>query len=426
MLNQWLCILFQSATGYVFGLALDHMLEVHEMKLPQWGRALLWFTIYFVMAFCNVFYKNVFGSLRLILWMLFALYTIFAWYTGAIWKRFAAVGLLYFAVIVAEIMISVFYAMGVPEILVGDYTSMEMMLGTFAATLMGVAMIYLVAFLWMRISKSVYILRRSWVFVVLLVGLIIPIMFLFLKDDKGSFALHMSGQMFVLLSFVYGMALVILAFNQSDKEHIQKELVEMTYQTRLEQQHYRHIEEKREEVAKLRHDYNNLLSSSLGLLREGRHDEAEELLASLLTRVQSTKEITYCALPVVNAILSEKQQECEREGIALSVDLPIPPTVTVAPIDLCSVFGNILDNAIRACSQLPPETARTILLTAAMQGDYLTIRCDNPTLAKDEPREGGGYGLKILADIAARYGGALKTVRENGQFSIRVVLMNVM
>jgi len=56
------------------------------------------------------------------------------------------------------------------------------------------------------------------------------------------------------------------------------------------------------------------------------------------------------------------------------------------PIDLCSLFSNLLDNAIRACTQLPPEQTRRIRLTVGMQGDDMLVRCDNPATKGLGPR----------------------------------------
>lgn len=420
MFNQWLCVLFQVATGYMFGLALEHMLEVRQNALNSQARAILWMLSWVPGSIINVFFREI-GSWYLIITVAFAIWAGKYWYRDAVWKKVAVMLLVYSSVLFGEILCLLCLTMVSVDVSVMDYTASAMMLGCCASTVFSFLILTVIMVVWNRLNKSQLSLRRPGQYVGILLGLALLLVFVTQAEET----LTWFDTAVVAALFVYSWIMLVLAFNQSDKEHIQKELTEMTYQTRLEQQHYRHIEEKREEVAKLRHDYNNLLSSSLGLLREGRHNEAEELLASLLTRVQSTKEIAYCPIPVVNAILSEKQQECEREGIALSVDLPLPPSVKIAQIDLCSVFGNILDNAIRACSALPSDTPRTILLTAAMQGDYLIIRCDNPTSAEaSQPREGGGYGLKILSEIASRYSGELKTVNENGTFSVRIVLMN--
>lgn len=81
------------------------------------------------------------------------------------------------------------------------------------------------------------------------------------------------------------------------------------HQTQLERQHYQSVERRREEMAKIRHDYNNLLSSVLGLVRMGKTREAEEMVLGLLARVEATREAPYCGIPIVNAILSEKEGE---------------------------------------------------------------------------------------------------------------------
>ena len=97
---------------------------------------------------------------------------------------------------------------------------------------------------------------------------------------------------------------------------------------------------------------------------------------------------------------------------------------SVAPLDLCSMFSNLLDNAIRACEELP-EDKRIIDLSARNQGDYLLIRCDNPALEHpgNQP-QGTGYGKKILRDIAERYHGEFQTSFADGVFTARLILLS--
>ena len=92
--------------------------------------------------------------------------------------------------------------------------------------------------------------------------------------------------------------------------------------------------------------------------------------------------------------------------------------------ELCSVFSNLMDNAVRACSALP-EGMRRIRLSAALRGAYLIVRVRNPM--PEEPRSAAergdhGLGLGILEEIARRHDGALEVSREDGQFSVTLWL----
>ena len=73
-------------------------------------------------------------------------------------------------------------------------------------------------------------------------------------------------------------------------------------------------------------------------------------------------------------------------------------------IDICSVFGNLLDNAIRASLQYKTNKDEPeIYLTAGAKGDYLIIKCKNSSMKPGDKPDGTGYGLKILKEIALKY-----------------------
>ena len=92
---------------------------------------------------------------------------------------------------------------------------------------------------------------------------------------------------------------------------------------------------------------------------------------------------------------------------------------------VCSLFSNVLDNAVHACLALPPQR-RWIRCTAACRGAYLILREENPwnpaAPAHAGPSSGSGFGLQILSELARRYDGSLEVQQEDGCFRITVCL----
>ena len=100
--------------------------------------------------------------------------------------------------------------------------------------------------------------------------------------------------------------------------------------------------------------------------------------------------------------------------------------------DLCAVLGNLLDNALRAASDLPAEQ-RHITLQITYQQDSLTIIVINPykgALRKQNGRflttktERGqhGIGLRSVSRIADKYNGELTVTEEEQLFTVYIWL----
>lgn len=227
----------------------------------------------------------------------------------------------------------------------------------------------------------------------------------------------------IVLSLGAELALLGYTTSQEKKEALEEELREIRHRMELEHVHYQAVEAQQEEIARIRHDFNNQLAAIGQLVRQGESGDAQHMIRQLSEEIGRTGAHAYCGVPVANAVLTEKARTCEEAGITLSLDLKLPPALPVEPTHLCSVFSNLLDNAIRGASA-SGVTKPVIRLTAAQEGGYLFIKTSNPAKpAEGKPEKGHGYGQKILRDLAARYSGDYHGEYENGQFTAVVALL---
>lgn len=425
MVNQILSVVFQTAGGGVFGAVLELMLEAKRGRTGKGIRIFAWWLQCFCMSVVKVFISStpIVSILVNIAWVITTVILLALWYEGALWKRIFAATCLYFAQCIGELICCAIIFTFFGGRMTMDFAQPDMMVGCALICVLNIQSQYLVSMIWRRVQKKAPILRHSWMYFLLLTAISVPIIHLMADLWAAGGVVDWGNLITTAIVFVVGMVLIFVLFNQAEKDTIEKKLEQTRYRFEMEQQHYKAVEARREELAKIRHDYNNLLTSVRGLLQMGQTEEAREALDNLLVRVGQTRECRYCGVPIINALLSEKQEICDRQRIVLSADLLFSEDVSVEPIDLCSVFSNLMDNAIRACTQLPPEQRR-ITLTAGMRGDYLVVRCENPAAKAPGPLpEGTGYGKRILRDIAQRWGGSFETAYENGIHTATVILL---
>lgn len=192
----------------------------------------------------------------------------------------------------------------------------------------------------------------------------------------------------------------------------------------LESEHYRTIENGRKELLSLEQQFHKKLSVIYERILSDDYDLAEDLTAKLIEQVAATKEFPFCPNPVINAVLTNKKHLCEQQSISFRAEISVQDCSLINKVHLCSVFSNLLDNAIHACEALPVELPRSVTVSAKQHGDYLHVKVLNTSLPPMEkaPAPGHGYGQKILTDIASLYHGEFFTEFTGGIYKAAVSL----
>ncbi len=100
------------------------------------------------------------------------------------------------------------------------------------------------------------------------------------------------------------------------------------------------------------HDVKKYISTAVELIQSGNPAEAVQIFERMDIEIRRIFKMSYCSNKILNVILLERQAKAEELGIKfkakLSADLY---TDLIGDIDLISIIGNLLDNAIDAAKQ---------------------------------------------------------------------------
>ena len=228
----------------------------------------------------------------------------------------------------------------------------------------------------------------------------------------------------ILADLAYFHAIVTL--RQIDLLEKQVALTEQELNNQLA--YYQQMEDNITQVNQLRHDMKNQLQTAYLLFERDKKAEAERQLEVLRDALDSRVGNQFCSNLIVDAVLTEKARLCRQAEIRLDIRLDLPPNLSIEGAHLCSVFANVLDNAIAGCRASGTPHPQ-ILLSAFVKQGFLIIRCQNsaPPNPKRSKKQktllpAHGLGLGILQRIAEIYHGALSTRQENGQYFTSVTL----
>lgn len=172
------------------------------------------------------------------------------------------------------------------------------------------------------------------------------------------------------------------------------------------------------------------LKHQVKILREG-GPEAEKLLDELQDSINDYESTMYLDNNVLGIILRDKYSYCKKHNIKLSYISDPNAFLNVSKVDLYTLIGNILDNAIEASLKLKNKNQRVISVNISSKNGISSIRCDNYYEGKLEIENGiyktnkldasnHGYGIMSIDMLAKKYGGFVDIQTENQIFVLRV------
>lgn len=186
---------------------------------------------------------------------------------------------------------------------------------------------------------------------------------------------------------------------------------------------YESMREHHEQVMILRHD----MAKHFHLLRQmtGERDVAD-YLDEIIGKNEEIRPVVQSGNEMLDIILNGKLAAADG-GIKVELlRMQAPGTLPLSSAELCSLFMNVMDNAVAAALASGAEPPY-VLLDLHIKGDFFVFSCKN-SAAWDRPRrtekKGAGakhgLGLKIIRNISEKYGGLMET--EHGPDYYKVIL----
>lgn len=186
----------------------------------------------------------------------------------------------------------------------------------------------------------------------------------------------------------------------------------------------------------LRHDLKNQYAYMQILLESGRYEELKAYFAETAENLPLLQGYVDCGNSNMNTLLNLMYSKAKARNVKLSFRLVVPPVLPFKVESLCSLIGNLIDNAIEECCRLQEagEEHAEITLEIYPQKSYLVICCQNTTNRRSLTRRIGGlrttktdeqlhgYGTRIVSRIAEEYNGLAEFNLEGDLFVAKVML----
>lgn len=195
-----------------------------------------------------------------------------------------------------------------------------------------------------------------------------------------------------------------------------------------EQKQYRLVKENIDAINIKCHD----LKHQIRTLREtGQVDPA--YLDDLERSVSIYNSAVHTGSETLDIVLTDKRLHCATHGIQFTCIAEGGRMAFMEAMDIFSLFGNILDNAIECELRIKDKKKRLIHLAVYAKMDFLVIRCGNYCEEVLEFQDGipvstkgdgdyHGFGVKSIRRAAEKYGGTMTIHSQDGWFELNIVI----
>ena len=136
---------------------------------------------------------------------------------------------------------------------------------------------------------------------------------------------------------------------------------------------------------------------------------------------------------VLDTILTGKSMYCNKHGITLTCVADGNLLSFVDVMDICSIFGNALDNAVESVLKITDKDKRLIHVTVSRQKEFLLIRFENyfeqdlqidrgNLVSTKSDKDFHGYGIKSIRYTVEKYHGAVNIKADNNWFDMKILI----
>lgn len=246
------------------------------------------------------------------------------------------------------------------------------------------------------------------------------------------FSGRMTTEIFWIRTLVDFAGMAVLLSMQDRWQDMQTQHELTAIQTLLKRQYeqYRISRDNSEAINRKYHD----LKHQIQVIRmESDAARREEYLSQLEKGMQSLGVNQHTGNDVLDTILSDKQLYCSQHQITLTIVADGARLDFIETMDICSIFGNALDNAIEGVEKLADPQQRLIRVAVYTQNVFLIIRVENYCTAQLSVVDGEyrttkhdkdmhGYGIKSIRYTAEKYGGSVSADCSDNWFHLSVLL----
>ncbi len=251
-------------------------------------------------------------------------------------------------------------------------------------------------------------------------------------DSSLPFTSQSVKDIFNIRTLIDGMGLGILYAYQNRIEETRLKN-ELTFIQTILTNQYKNFRNYRESIELVHIKYHDLKHQIEALRAEEDPEKRRQWINSMEKELELYEINFNTGNRVLDTILSSSQLLCKKYHIHSTYVVDGSRLDFIADSDICSIFGNVLDNAVEAVQHVADSEKRLVHLSVSAQRSFIVIQCENYFTGKismengipqtgKENREYHGYGIKSIQYTVKKYNGNVVIEPAENWFRITILI----
>lgn len=229
----------------------------------------------------------------------------------------------------------------------------------------------------------------------------------------------------IVLADLYLLYFIKLA---DEKNYYEKQIVALEQQAKVQYEYYLTQTKKYDQTVQILHDVNKHIKAIEGLYGAELGNTAGEYAMEIRNMLKPLIPVQYTENPILNILLTDKESVMREKDIGVEIKVDNVNLDFIAPIDVTTIFGNLLDNAIEATEKVKENKHIYIkissyhkMIAVTIENTCNEIKWKNGYPVSDKGK-GGGIGLLNVQSSIKKYDGDITLKHEDNKFVVDLFL----
>ena len=226
----------------------------------------------------------------------------------------------------------------------------------------------------------------------------------------------------IIASIVFSMLFGILIYRSVASMYRQKQQDQSMFEQSMYQaEKYETLKTAYMDYHRLRHDFYDHISVMDSLKAAGNEEKLNDYITRMKADFEGLENIVFCENTAVDMLVGNKALTAREKGIKTEFSLKDTTACGIDDMDLCSIFSNLLNNAIRGSENYNGE--KYITMKSYIRAGCFVVTCRNSSNMPDPDmnttkadRDKHGFGIQIVKNISKKLGGNAVFEYNDGDF----------